>query len=46
MFIKVLAELGETNKVQDPGLAGMGGITILSLQNQGSSWSAYLLDCS
>lgn len=32
----VVAELGETNKVQDLGLAGVGDITIQSLENQGN----------
>lgn len=32
----MVTELGETNKVQDLGLAGVGGITILSLENQGN----------
>lgn len=38
----VVAELGETNKVQDLGLAGVGDITIRSLENQGNDWLVIL----
>lgn len=32
--MKVLAELGETNKVKNPGPAEVGGITTLGLKGQ------------
>lgn len=34
--MKTLAELGETNKVTNPGPTEVGGITILGLKSQGN----------
>lgn len=34
LFMKVLAELGETNKVKNPGPTEVGGIAILGLKGQ------------
>ena len=41
-FMKVLAELGETNKVKDPWLAEVGGI-IQGLRSQMNDWLPYLV---
>ena len=43
--MKVLAELGEINKVKDPWLAEVGGI-IQGLRSQTNDWLPYLVEHS